>query len=263
MDPNLISAGAVIGFFVGLTGMGGGSMMTPLLILMFGVSPALAVGTDLWFAAITKLFASRVYHGHGLIDWKIARKLWTGSLTGCLVTTIFMSLYSVTNEVVGFLKVSISIAVMITAVGLIFRKSLHELGTRKEIGNEKRFKSFQGPLTIVTGFILGVLVTLTSVGAGVLGTVFLTYLYPIRLSTPRLVATEVIHAIPLAAFAGIGSLVIGNVNVHLLKNLLTGSIPTVILGAYLSSRLPHGMVRIILAIVLLSMGVKLFWAAVA
>jgi uncharacterized membrane protein YfcA len=109
----------------------------------------------------------------------------------------------------------------------------------------------------LAGGLLGVLVTLTSVGAGALGAVFLAYLYPLRLTPPRLIATDIVHAIPLAMFAGIGHLIIGNVNFSLLGNLLLGSIPAVIFGAMLSARLPHGLLRTILAVVLIAIGLKL------
>jgi uncharacterized membrane protein YfcA len=123
----------------------------------------------------------------------------------------------------------------------------------------EHFKAVQAPLTILAGAVLGMLVTLTSVGAGALGAVFLAYLYPLRLTPPRLIATDIVHAIPLAMFAGLGHLLIGNVNFGLLGNLLLGSIPAVIIGAMFSARLPHPFLRGALAVVLLSIGAKLWW----
>lgn len=258
MDPMLAAAGAMTGVLVGMTGVGGGALMTPLLLLVFGVAPMAAVGTDLWFAAITKLFATRVHHGHGLIDWQVVKRLWWGSLTASVATLIFMKTRSVGADYVYFLKVAIAVAVMLTSAGLMFQKALHGLGRRFRVTEVDSFKAWQGPLTVVAGALLGILVTLTSVGAGALGAVFLAYLYPLRLTPPRLVATDIVHAIPLAIFAGVGHLLIGNVNLGLLGNLLLGSIPGVIVGAMISVRMPHAILRRTLAVVLCIIGIKLW-----
>ncbi len=260
MDFMLMTAGALTGLLVGLTGVGGGALMTPLLLLFFGVAPLSAIGTDLWFAAITKLFATRVHHGHGLIDWQILRRLWLGSLTASALTLLAMKVYPVDSESVNLLKVAIAIAVLITALGMLFQKQLHNLGHRLRTTDSQNFIHWQAPLTVFSGAILGILVTLTSVGAGALGAVFLAYLYPLRLTPPRLIATDIAHAIPLAMFAGLGHLFIGNVDLSLLGNLLLGSIPAVIIGAMLSARLPHIFLRSLLSGVLLLIGIKLWWS---
>lgn len=260
MDGMLIAAGAFTGLLVGLTGVGGGALMTPLLLLVFGVAPLAAVGTDLWFAATTKLFATRVHHGHGLIDWPVVKRLWLGSLTASALTLVWMKLHPVDETAVTLLKTAIAVAVLVTALGMIFQKPLHALGRRLRTTDGEHFKAVQAPLTVLAGAVLGVLVTLTSVGAGALGAVFLAYLYPLRLTPPRLIATDIVHAIPLAIFAGLGHLLIGNVDFGLLGNLLLGSIPAVIIGAMLSARLPHALLRGALAVVLLSIGVKLWWS---
>jgi len=259
MDLMLIAAAALTGLVVGLTGVGGGALMTPLLLLVFGVAPLTAVGTDLWFAATTKLFATRVHHSHGLIDWVVAKRLWLGSLSASAATLVWMKLHPVDASAVNLLKSAIATAVLITALGMVFQQPLHALGRKLRTSNETDFKSVQAPLTVIAGAVLGVLVTLTSVGAGALGAVFLAYLYPLRLTPPRLIATDIVHAIPLAVFAGLGHLSIGNVNFTLLGNLLVGSIPAVVVGAMLSARLPHGFLRMTLALVLLLIGAKLWW----
>lgn len=256
----LLGAGALTGFLVGLTGVGGGALMTPLLLLVFGVAPLSAVGTDLWFAAITKMFATRIHQGHGLIDWPVVRRLWSGSLSASVLTLVWMKLHPVDEKAVSLLTIAIAVAVMVTAVGLLLQKPLHALGRKLRTTDADHFKSVQGPLTVLAGAVLGMLVTLTSVGAGALGAVFLAYLYPLRLTPPRLIATDITHAIPLAMFAGVGHLLIGNVNFGLLGNLLLGSIPAVIIGAMLSARLPHALLRGALAVVLLSIGFKLLWS---
>jgi uncharacterized membrane protein YfcA len=260
MDGMLIAAGALTGFIVGLTGVGGGALMTPLLLLVFGVAPLTAVGTDLWFAAITKLFATRVHHGHDLIDWPVVKRLWLGSLSASALTLVWMKFHPVDATAVVLLKTAIAVTVLVTALGMLFQKPLQALGRKLRTTDGEQFKSLQAPLTVLAGALLGVLVTMTSVGAGALGAVFLAYLYPLRLTPPRLIATDIVHAIPLAVFAGMGHLLIGNVDFGLLGNLLLGSIPAVIVGAMLSARLPHALLRGALAVVLLSIGLKLWWS---
>lgn len=257
MDTALLVAGAATGLLVGLTGVGGGALMTPLLLLFFGVAPMAAVGTDLWFAAITKLAATRMHHGKGLIDWPIVKRLWLGSLTASAATLLWMWRHPVHEDVTGPLTSVIAVAVLVTAVGMLFQRRLHSVGLRFRLDRVHRFKSLQAPLTVGAGALLGFLVTLTSVGAGALGAVLLVYLYPIRLTPPRLVATDIVHAIPLAAFAGVGHLIIGNVEFGLLFNLLLGSIPAVLVGAYLSTRLPHHLMKSLIAMVLVLIAVKL------
>lgn len=259
MDGMLVVAGAITGFVVGLTGVGGGALMTPLLLLLFGVAPLTAVGTDLWFAAITKMFATRVHHNHGLIDWQVVRRLWVGSLSASVLTLVWMRLNPVDENAVSMLKTAIAAAVLLTAVGIVFQKPLQSFGRKLRTTDAEHFKAWQPGLTVVAGAVLGVLVTLTSVGAGALGAVFLAYLYPLRLTPPRLIATDIVHAIPLALFAGTGHLLMGNVNFGLLGNLLLGSVPAVIVGAMLSTHLPHAVLRVALAAVLLAVGAKLAW----
>ncbi|NQD37425.1 sulfite exporter TauE/SafE family protein [Permianibacter sp. IMCC34836] len=257
IDLMLVAAGALTGLVVGLTGVGGGALMTPLLLLIFGVAPLTAVGTDLWFAALTKLAASRIHHGNGLIDWQVVRRLWLGSLPASALTLIGIRLHPVDQSAVEFLTLALACTVLLTAVGMLVQKHLHALGKRFRLDHERDFKTWQPLLTVLAGVLLGIMVTLTSVGAGAIGAVLLAYLYPLRLTPPRLIATDVVHAIPLAVFAGLGHLLIGNVNFGLLANLLLGSIPAVIVGALLSTRLPHGLLRMLLSVVLLAVAAKM------
>jgi len=261
IDPALVVAGAGTGLLVGLTGVGGGAVMTPLLLLVFGIAPVAAIGTDLWFAALTKIAATRIHHANSLIDWQVVRRLWYGSLPASALTIAWMAAMPISAETAGMLKIAIAIAVLVTAVAMLVQKQLHEFGKRFRTGSVERFKHWQGPLTIASGALLGVLVTLTSIGAGALGVVFLAYLYPLRLTASRLIATDIVHAIPLALFAGVGHLLIGHVNFGLLGNLLIGSLPGVMLGAVLSSRLPQPWLRRALAAILLFTGWKLLKVA--
>ena len=261
MDWIVAATGAATGLLVGLTGVGSGALMTPLLLLVFGVAPLTAVGTDLWFAAITKLAATRIHHGRGLIDWEVARRLWTGSLPGAAIAIVAMKLTQPHAANPAWLTLAIGTAVVVSSIGMLAQKRLHQIGRRVRTTDAARFKAMQGPLTVAAGAALGALVTVTSIGAGALGAVMLLYLYPLRLTPPRLVATDIVHAIPLAVFAGLGHLVIGNVNLTLLGNLLLGSIPGVIAGAVLSARLPHVLLRVTIALALLVIGLRLAWTS--
>lgn len=150
-----------------------------LATAIFGVAPLTAVGTDLWFAAITKLFAAPIHRRHGLIDWQVAKRLWLGSLPASAAMLFWLSRQPVNEEAVAALKITIAAAVDIAAMGLFFQKPLHALGRRFRIAEATRFKAIQGPLTVAAGALLGVLETATSVGAEALGAVFLAYLHPL------------------------------------------------------------------------------------
>ena len=230
--------------------------MTPLLLLFGGVSPLVAVGTDLWCAAITKTAASRLHYRAGLIEWRVARRLWMGSLPAAVLALCWVRAYGGRS---ALLSAAIGAVVVVSAVGMLLQSRLHAAGRSLRTGHAARFKRLQAPLTILAGAMLGVLVTVTSVGAGALGAVLLSYLYPFRLTAPRLVATDIVHAVPLAVFAGLGHLFIGNVDIMLLLVLLAGSIPGVIAGVLFSARLTHASVRRLLVAVLLVAGGRLIW----
>ena len=255
MDWLLVTAGAFTGLVVGATGVGGGALMTPILLLLFGVAPRAAIGTDLWYAAITKVSAASVHHKHGLVDWPIVFRLWAGSLTASLVTVLWMRAQPMSEAHFEWLRATIAVAVCVTAVGMLLSGPLRRFGGR--LDTARTFARWEVPLTVLVGAVLGTLVTLTSVGAGALGAVCLLYLYPTRLTAGRLVATDIAHAIPLAMVAGLGHLSLSNVDGRLLANLLAGSIPAAFVGARLSARMPHGPLRILLAVVLLAVGVLL------
>lgn len=253
-----VAAGALTGLVVGLTGVGGGALMTPILLLGFGVAPVTAVGTDLWFAALTKIAAVPAHQGRGLIDWEITKRLWMGSLPAALVAVGLLKVGIIGPHQPRFLMLAISGAVILTALGLLFRgplavRDLAILDPGDRLGHRSRMT-----LTLACGAVLGFLVTLTSIGAGALGAVFLTYLYPTRLTPARLIATDLVHAIPLALFAGAGHLMFGNVDTHLLVLLLCGSIPGVLVGAKLAHRLPQRILRWAMALVLLVVGLKVW-----
>ncbi len=253
----LILAGFLTGLLVGLTGVGGGALMTPLLLLVFGVAPNFAVGTDLWFAVATKSIAAKMHYKSKLVDWQVVKRLWLGSLPSALLCLLWLRFYPNSAGYFSFLKLCIAYVVLVMALGMLLQNRLHRIGEHLRLSQADQFKHWQAPLTILAGAVLGVLVTFTSIGAGALGAVMLTYLYPLRLTPSRLIATDILHAIPLALFAGLGHLLIGNVNFELLLYLLLGSIPGVVLGVKFSARLPPTLLRNILAVALLMISIKL------
>ena len=245
-----VAAGALTGFVVGMTGVGGGALMTPILLLVFGTAPLTAVGTDLWFAAITKVAVSGLHVRQGLIDWQVVRRLWTGSLPASVLTVTWMARHPMDDASVTFVRVAIAIAVCITSLSLVLSLNPAAAGLPPPGGA----RSGERASTVAAGIGLGALVTLTSVGAGALGAVFLYHLYPTRLTPSRLVATDIAHAIPLALCAGIGHLAISQVDGGLLRDLLIGSVPAALAGAALGSRVPQRLLRVSLGVVLLAVG---------
>lgn len=258
-------SGFLVGFLVGITGVGGGSLMTPLLVFLFGFKPSVAVGTDLLYAAITKTSGVWVHHGkHGSVEWHIVGWLALGSLPFALATLyVLKQLMVVGKEITGMITFTLGIALLLTAFSLLVRSFLMRRAQKLDViddehstdTNAGRFKHLQIPATVLTGAILGVLVTLSSVGAGALGTVALLFLYP-RMSTLKVVGTDLAHAIPLTAVAGIGHLSLGNVDLMLLGSLLLGSVPGIWVGSHLSAKIPERFLRPTLATLLLLIGTK-------
>lgn len=258
-------SGFLVGLLVGVTGVGGGSLMTPLLVFLFGFKPAVAVGTDLLFAAITKTSGVWVHHTkHGSVDWKVVIWLALGSLP-CAVATLLVlkHLMEIGKETTGAITFTLGVALLLTAVSLLVRTVMMRKAAKlqKDEGAEVdaeaagRFHHLQMPATIFVGAVLGVLVTLSSVGAGALGTVALLFLYP-KMKTVRIVGTDLAHAIPLTAVAGLGHLSLGNVDYILLGSLLVGSLPGIWIGSHLSAKIPEYFLRPVLASILLLIGFK-------
>lgn len=251
-------AGGITGFIVGLTGVGGGALMTPILLIFFGVPPAAAVATDLWFAVITKLFAFGVHSRSGNIDWQVVKRLWLGSIPIAIGTVIYVALFHSFGKSL-WLSNFIGWVVIITAMSLILSPYFFSASKKLRIEFPDKFKYFQPILTVIAGAMLGLSVALTSIGAGALGSVILLYLYPLRLTPHRLIATDIAHAIPLAAIAGTGYLLSGLVNTEMLTSLLIGSIPAVIIGSKLTDYLPTRFIQIILAVTLISASAKILF----
>jgi len=245
-------AGFVVGLLVGLTGVGGGSLMTPLLILLFGVHPVTAVGTDLLQASLTKIAGTSVFGMKKDLNWRIVGFLALGSMPASALTLLLLSRRIQGSADGHLISQGLGALVVLTALVILLRGVL----TRLSAGLPALTLRAQAVATVIVGAILGVLVTLTSVGAGALGMVALTYLYP-RLPTARLVAADIAHAVPLTMLAGIGHWLLGSVDLALLGALLVGSIPGVIVGSLLVTRLADRVLRLVLAAVMLLAGGKL------
>lgn len=250
-------AGFGVGVMVGMTGVGGGALMTPLLVMLFGIAPATAVGTDLWFAAVTKMAGGAMHHDQGGVDWQVVRRLASGSLPAAMATLLWMHFSGVDQLKHGLILHALGWVLIVTALAMLMRKRLHAAGRTLRASAPNSFKRFQPVLTVVAGAVLGFLVTLTSVGAGALGTVMLLYLYPLRMTPGRLVGTDIVHAIPLTMLAGVGHLAMGNVDIALLGALLLGSIPGVLLGTTLSAKVPQELLRGVIATVLVVVASKM------
>ena len=246
-------SGLFVGFLVGLTGVGGGSLMTPLLILLFGVHPGTAVGTDLLYASATKVAGTAVHGTHGSIDWTVTGRLACGSVPAVILTLGVLALWPGADMNSRYITVTLGIVLLLTAVLLVYRAPL----LRVFAAPVERLKSSQvTTLTILTGAVLGILVTLTSVGSGAIGMTALLLLYP-KLPAVRLVGSDIAHAVPLTLLAGFGHWLLGDVDLGLAGSLLIGSIPGVIAGSLVAFRTPDIVLRITLAAVLFVAAIRL------
>ena len=256
-NPLYSLAGFLVGALVGLTGVGGGSLMTPLLVLLFGFHPATAVGTDLLYASVTKTVGTAVHGSRQTVDWAIVRGLASGSVPASIVTLIAMSQIGVSGAASSLaLNLLLGAALLVTSIAVFFRPLiLRWAGHHIETKEERRVKR----RTVLLGVTLGVLVSITSVGAGALGTTALLILYP-RLPVSRIAGSDIAHAVPLTLIAGIGHWLMGSVDFILMLALLVGSIPGIILGSLLATRASDAVLRPVLAVTLLVVSVRLLLA---
>ncbi|AVR87730.1 sulfite exporter TauE/SafE family protein [Thauera aromatica] len=249
-------AGFAVGAIVGLTGVGGGSLMTPLLVLLFGIHPSVAVGTDLLYAAITKTGGTLAHGLKGTVDWKITRLLAAGSLPAAALTLVLVGRFAPggIDGTASLIKVALGFALLLTAVALILRRHIQAFALARFGGTPNPARTAR--LTVLTGAVLGVLVSISSVGAGALGVTALFFLYP-TMPALRIVGSDIAHAVPLTAVAGLGHWFLGSVDWLLLGSLLVGSLPGIWLGTHISTRIPDRVLRPILATMLVLVGAKL------
>ena len=258
MDYLYTLSGFAVGAIVGLTGVGGGSLMTPLLVLVFGVSPATAVGTDLVYAALTKAGGTVAHGRKGHVDWGVTGRLALGSIPAAALTLWILSQLPKGSNVVGaVISHGLGFALLLTAIAILFGRKLRAYATQHD--DSPLRQCCRGKITVAVGAILGVLVTISSVGAGALGVAALFFLYP-KLSPVRIVGSDVAHAVPLTLVAGLGHWLLGGVDWALLGALLLGSLPGIWLGSHVSAKVPEHILRRLLASMLILIGGKLIVA---
>ncbi len=257
MTLSYIVSGFAVGLLVGMTGVGGGSLMTPLLTLLFGVSPSVAVGTDLAFASITKSAGTLTHRVRGTIRWDIVKRLCIGALPAAVVSTLALKSFGTLSPEIGqIIRYSIAGSVLLTVVALIFKgRMLNWINAHPE-------KQLQGnklaAATIISGAVLGVLVTVSSIGAGAIGATLLVMLYP-SMSSAEVAGTDIAYAVPLTAIAALGHWWLGSIHWELLISLLIGSLPGITLGSWVARSVPEKFLRVLLAMTLTTVAVKLIY----
>ena len=252
-----IVSGFAVGLLVGMTGVGGGSLMTPLLTLLFGVPPSVAVGTDLAFASITKTAGTFTHRLRGTVHWDIVKLLCIGALPAAVVATLGLRHFGTLNAEIGqVIRYSIAGSVMLTVVALLFK------GKMLAWINASPSRQLQGrtlsAATITAGAVLGILVTVSSIGAGAIGATLLVMLYP-RLSSAEVAGTDIAYAVPLTAIAAAGHWWLGSINWELLAMLLIGSLPGITLGSWIARSVPERFLRGLLAMTLTGVAAKLIY----
>jgi uncharacterized membrane protein YfcA len=256
-------AGLVVGLAVGATGVGGGSLMTPLLILLYGISPAVAVGTDLLYASISKAFAVTLHGKNGSVDWRIVGWLAVGSVPAALLTLLFLHVHGPGAELDRLIKLTLAGAIMLTALGTLLRRQLLEFAKHERFDWLRRLhQRGQRGMTIASGVAIGALVTISSVGAGVIGMMLLLLIYP-RHQAIKLVGSDLAHAVLITGIAGLGHVGLGTVDYALLGYLLIGALPGIWLGTRVGFRLPDRMLRPAIAGLLLLIGAGMLTKAMA
>ncbi|WP_050464837.1 sulfite exporter TauE/SafE family protein [Herbaspirillum autotrophicum] len=257
MTVSYVVSGFAVGLLVGLTGVGGGSLMTPLLTLLFGIHPSVAVGTDLAFASATKTAGTFAHRFKGTVRWDIVKRLCLGALPAAVVTTLLLKHFGAVSESISiFIRYSIAISVFLTVIALLFK------GKLQAWLNANPDQQLQGTeltrATIIAGAVLGTLVTVSSIGAGAVGATLLVLLYP-RLTPAEIAGTDIAYAVPLTAIAAFGHWWLGSIDWALLGALLLGSVPGITIGSLAARAVPEKFLRGLLAITLTSVALKLVW----
>ena len=254
-NPLYSLAGLLVGILVGMTGVGGGSLMTPLLVLVFGFHPATAVGTDLLYASVTKTVGTAVHGRNKTVDWRVVGLLACGSVPAAMITLIVLARAgTLGSHAVGVLSLMLGVILVLTGITILFQQRIVAHFVRDD--HAEMNPRTLARATILLGFILGVLVSVTSVGAGALGTTALLILYP-RYPLARIAGSDIAHAVPLTLIAGIGHWLYGAVDFGLMLSLLMGSIPGIIIGSLLATRSRDNILRPVMAVTVLIVGTRL------
>ena len=254
VNPLYTLSGLLVGGLVGFTGVGGGSLMTPLLVLLFGIHPATAVGTDLLYAGLTKICGSAVHSHNNAVDWRVVRRLASGSVPAAALALWTLAHFGADAKGTSTaITTTLGFALMLTAVALVIRRRL--LAAAAKVLDRRSDREIAG-LTVTLGAVLGVLVSISSVGAGAIGVTALLMLYP-RMPTVRIVGTDIAHAVPLTLIAGAGHWLLGSIDWVLLVSLLSGSLPGIAIGSHFANRVPERVLRPLMAGTLALVGGKL------
>ena len=255
MTLTYIVSGFAVGILVGLTGVGGGSLMTPLLTLLFGISPSVAVGTDLAFASATKVAGTFAHRYRGNVHWDIVRLLCYGALPAAVAATFALKYFGALDKEIGqIIRYSIAGSVLLTVIAILFRTRMQNwmnAHPERQLHGTKL-----ATLTVIAGILLGTLVTISSIGAGAVGATLLVLLYP-RLSPAEIAGTDIAYAVPLTAIAALGHWWLGSINWELLGMLLLGSVPGITIGSLMSRAVPEKFLRGLLAVTLTGVAIKL------
>jgi len=257
MDAALLAGAFAVGGVVGLTGMGGGALMTPMLVLFFGVSPLTAVSSDLVASAVMKPVGSAVHLRRGTVNLGVVKWLCLGSIPAAFVGVLLLRLAGNEEQVQHTVKIALGVAILLTASLLIVRAYLRLMSRTHPRGQRPGPSARIRPLpTVALGALGGLVVGMTSVGSGSLIIIGLMFLYP-ALKAKELVGTDLLQAVPLVAAAALSHILFGDFDFAVSAPLILGSVPGVYLGARLSTALPGGIVRRALALVLAASGLKL------
>ena len=257
MILSYIASGFAVGLLVGMTGVGGGSLMTPLLTLLFGVPPSVAVGTDLAFACITKTAGTFTHRLRGTVNWTIVKRLCCGALPAAVLATLALKWFGALNQEIGqIIRYTIAGSVMLTVVALLFRGKMQAWIAARP-GRQLQGRALTCA-TVVAGAVLGALVTVSSIGAGAIGATLLVLLYP-RLSAAEVAGTDIAYAVPLTAIAAFGHWWLGSINWTLLATLLVGSVPGIVIGSWVARAVPERFLRALLAMTLTGVAAKLIY----
>ena len=255
MTSTYIVSGFAVGLLVGLTGVGGGSLMTPLLTLLFGINPTVAVGTDLAFASITKSAGTLAHRIRNTVHWEIVRRLCIGALPAALLTTLALKYFGALEQhITQIIRYTIAFSVLLTAIAIIFRGRMQAWITahpERQLHGKKQVIA-----TVFAGAAIGTLVTVSSIGAGAVGATVLVMLYP-HLKPAEIAGTDIAYAVPLTAIAAIGHWWLGSINWELLGMLLIGSVPGITIGSLAARAVPEKFLRGLLATTLTGVAAKL------